>query len=256
MSNYFFPEVTLLITHYNRSASLHRLLSKFAELNCTFGEIIISDDGSEAHHLSQINSLQQRFNFKLVGSVKNEGLGKNLNKGQLAATLPLTLYVQEDFVPTDLFPSHFKDALGFMDARKELDLIRFYAYFPYPYLKPYQSGFSEMIIAPWQWKYRKIYAYSDHPHLRRSTFLTKFGKYHEGIRGDRTEYRMCLSFIQKKGCGLFYESYKTLFTQINPDSEPSTMTRSNLSQSNQLLIRVMRDVYRQIKYNFDIVFNK
>jgi glycosyltransferase involved in cell wall biosynthesis len=256
MSNYFFPEVTLLITHYNRSASLQRLLTSFAELNCTFGEIVISDDGSEAHHLSQINKLQQQFSFKLVGSAKNEGLGKNLNKGQLAVTLPLTLYVQEDFVPTLLFPVHFQDALSFMNERKELDLIRFYAYFPYPYLKPEKSGYGEMIIGPWQWKYKKIYAYSDHPHLRRSSFLTKFGKYQEGLKGDRTEYLMCLSFIQNKGCGLFYKDYTTLFNQVNPNSEPSTMTRSSLSQSNHLFIKVLRDVYRQIKYNYDILFLK
>jgi glycosyltransferase involved in cell wall biosynthesis len=232
------------------------LLSKFAELGCTFGEIIISDDGSEEYHRETIKNLQQQFDFKLVGSDKNEGLGKNLNKGQLASTKPLTLYVQEDFVPADAFPLHFKDALDLMKERDELDLIRFYAYFPYPYLKPYRSGFAEMIIAPWQWKYKKIYAYSDHPHLRRSTFLTKFGKYQEGLKGDRTEYRMCVSFIQKKGRGLFYEAYTSLFTQVNPDSEPSTMTRSNLSQSNQMLVKVLRNLYRQVKYNFDILFLK
>lgn len=256
MKEYHFSDVTLLITHYNRSTSLKRLLKSFADLNCTFDEIVVSDDGSDQMHQDAIADLKHRFKFRLLTSKKNYGLGNNLNKGQREVTSKLTLYVQEDFVPTDLFPKKFDNAVRFMNENKNLDMVRFYAYYAYPYLKPFGYGYSEMIIKPMQLNYKKIYAYSDHPHLRRSTFLSKFGKYAEGIKGDRTEYRMCVSFIQKKGKGLFYQGFSDLFTQINSDIEPSTMSRSNLSQSPNLAIKVVRDIYRQFKYNFDILFFK
>jgi glycosyltransferase involved in cell wall biosynthesis len=256
MDNYFFSDVSLLITHYNRSASLERLLKSFADLRCSFNEIVVSDDGSEQSHVNFLKKLQESHKFRLITSETNHGLGHNLNKGQEAVTSALTLYVQEDFVPTALFPKNFVNAVQLMNEDKALDVVRFYAYFAYPYLKPVRLGFSEMIIKPLQLNYKKIYAYSDHPHLRRSSFLSRFGKYAEGIKGDRTEYRMCVSYIQHKGKGLFFEDFGCLFTQINSDVEPSTMTRSNLTQSSNVFVKILRDIYRQVKYNYDILFFK
>ena len=46
-----FPGVTLLVTVYNRSRSLDRLLDAFKQLNCHFGDIVVSDDGSKPEHL-------------------------------------------------------------------------------------------------------------------------------------------------------------------------------------------------------------
>ena len=85
-NSFVFPEVTLLITHYNRSLSLERLLA----------------------------NLQKRFEFELVTATTNGGLGNNINKGQDAVATPYTLYVQEDFEPTELFPSKLEDALTFL----------------------------------------------------------------------------------------------------------------------------------------------
>ena len=256
MNVYDFPGVTLLITHYNRSGSLERLLNRFESLNCRFHEIVVSDDGSNTEQVAYISKLQQRFAFRLIGSETNYGLGHNLNKGQLAVESPLTLYIQEDFVPTSLFPENFQHAVTLMKEDEELDMVRFYGYYAYPYLKPYKFGYSEMLIEPWQLNYKKIYAYSDHPHLRRSSFLQRFGKYAEGIKGDRTEYKMCVSFIQKHGKGLIYDNLTSLFDQVNSDEEPSTMQRSNLTQSKNPLIKIARDLYRQFKYNYDIYFYK
>jgi len=255
MNVYDFPGVTLLITHYNRSTSLERLLNSFEGLNCHFKEIIVSDDGSNQEQLAYLSKLQQRFAFRLIGSETNHGLGHNLNKGQQAVRTPLTLYVQEDFVPTSLFPENFQHATTLMNEDEELDMVRFYAYYAYPYLKSYKFGFSEMLIQPWQFNYKKIYAYSDHPHLRRSSFLQRFGKYAEGIKGDRTEYKMCISFIQKQGKGLIFNNLTSLFDQVNSEDEPSTMQRSNLSLSKNPLVKIARDIYRQIKYNYDIYFH-
>lgn len=51
MITFEFPEVTLVITHYNRSTSLERLLQSIKDLKCSFNEIIVSDDGSKLEHL-------------------------------------------------------------------------------------------------------------------------------------------------------------------------------------------------------------
>jgi glycosyltransferase involved in cell wall biosynthesis len=252
MSTAKFPTVTLLVTHYNRSKSLERLLSAFTNLNVAFGGIIVSDDGSKPEHLAALKELQHVYEFKLVTTPTNLGLGNNLNKGQDQVTTPYTLYVQEDFVPTQKFVPHFKDAFDMLQESSEIDIARFYAYAPYPYLQPYSKGFSEMLYKPWFLNTAKIYNYSDHPHLRRSSFLQKFGRYKEGIKSDRTEYLMCISFIQNKGKALFYDDFKELFIQENSTAEPSTVMRSNWRLSNNLLISCVREVYRQLKYNYDI----
>lgn len=254
-ANKTFNEVTLLITHYNRSNSLERLLRAFKQLEIGFKEIIVSDDCSREPHLSHLHSLSEELNFNLVTADVNKGLANNLNKGQMAVKTPYTLYVQEDFVPQDIFPEHFADAMELMNEDRELDIIRFYAYGPYPYLEPYKKGFSKMIYKPWFMDKNKIYNYSDHPHLRRSTFFDRFGKYTEGIKSDKTEYEMCLSFIQNKGKGLFYDKYDSLFLQENSTAEPSTVTRSNWRQSGNPFLAFVRLIYRQIKYNYDIHVN-
>ena len=251
---YEFNDVALLITHYNRSSSLRRLLQSFKDLNCAFGEIVVSDDGSDSDSLKSLEESRNIFNFTLITTPTNRGLGHNLNKGQDAVTLPYTLYVQEDFVATDAFPVNFTNALKIFRTQ-EFDLIRFYSYLKFPYLKPYQKGFSEMCLGTWQMDYTKIYAYSDHPHLRKSTFLKKFGRYAEGIKGDKTEYRMCISFIKNRGRGLFFDDYQTMFNQINSESEPSTMKRSSWTQTRSPIVSMIRYLYRQVKYNFDIHFS-
>ena len=259
-NQYYFKEVTLLITHYNRSNSLERLLSAFKNENCRFEKMIISDDASKPEHLEKIKNLQKDYSFKLITAEKNAGLGNNINKGQDAVKTPYTLYVQEDFVPTEEFAANFKKAYEIMKEKPELDIARFYAYFKYPYLKPLKDGFSEMIFKSWFPGYMKFYFYSDHPHLRRSNFFEKFGRYAEGINSDKTEYRMCISFIRKKGKGLFYDKFKTLFLQVNSSQEPTTAShRANWRTDKNGLVLMMRALYLQVKYikcHIDLVFMK
>ncbi|GAB3255322.1 hypothetical protein GCM10027347_16320 [Larkinella harenae] len=232
MKNHF-SGVTLLVTHYNRSGSLERLLRTFRELNCSFEGIVVSDDGSKPEHLNALKELTNTYPFQLVTTPKNKGLGNNINKGQDAVQTPYTLYVQEDFVPQPAFATHFRDALDIMNQEQELDLIRFYAYFPYPYTKPYGKGFSRMMYKPWPWysNHLKFYLYSDHPHLRRSNFLQKFGRYVEGKDVNVTEFQMCLSVLQKKGQGLLFDQFTTVFDQKNSSAEPSTFYRASWRES-------------------------
>ena len=253
-ANHSFSGVTLLITHYNRSRSLQRLLAAFTELGCHFEDIVVSDDGSRAEHYPLLVALQRQHGFRLITTPQNRGLGHNLNKGQNAVQTDYVLYVQEDFIPKSAFVQRFRESLVYMKENKALDIIRYYAYIPYPNQKPYAGGFTMMQFSPWTVNYNKVYCYSDHPHLRRQTFFSKFGHYAEGLSGDKTEYRMCISFLQQKGVGLFYSDYKGLFEQKNDTNEPSTMQRVSWTQSRHLFIAIIRYIYRQIKYNYDVQY--
>jgi glycosyltransferase involved in cell wall biosynthesis len=249
---YHFRNVTLLITHYNRSQSLERLLKSFQQQFCTFDDVVVSDDGSAAEHLDKIKSLQQEFSFRLITAPKNRGLGNNINKGQDAVRTPYTLYVQEDFEPIRGAAAHLADALEIMEQHPDFDIARLYAYLKYPYLRPFAKGFSVMLYKPWYLDYMKVFNYSDHPHLRRSNFLEKFGRYRENAPGDRTEYGMCVTFIRRKGKGIFYENFQSLFRHQNTEEEPSTVTRNSRQRSKNLFIRFARHTYRTLKYNYDI----
>ncbi|MGZ3873882.1 MAG: glycosyltransferase [Mucilaginibacter sp.] len=245
-----FRSTTLLITHYNRSRSLQRLLQSFADQGIQFGDIVVSDDASKTEHLEKLKELQETFNFRLITTAKNGGLGNNINKGQDAVQTPYTLYVQEDFDPFPGYAEHLKDALDIMADRPDIDLVRFYAYFKYPYLKPFRKGFSEMMFKIWYPGYRKFHCYSDHPHLRRSTFMEKFGRYREGLNVDRTEFPMAISFLKNKGKAMFYEDYKGLFDQVNSAEEPSSIKRSDLKQSSNFAVALARAVYRNVKHTY------
>ena len=251
MGNTFsFPSVTLLITHYNRSSSLERLLSHFKDLDCFFGEIIVADDASKPEHIEKIRSLQSVYSFRLLTVPQNGGLGRNLNRGQDAVNTPYTLYVQEDFVPSAIFPEKLQDALQFMNDDKTVDYIRFWAFLDsYPGLVNYGKGYSEMKYRFWNMNHLKFYQYSDTPHLRRSNFFEKFGRYKEGIKGDLTDYSMAISFLQHKGKGLFYNDYTALFEHKNSDDEPSTMREgTNWRQSGNIFIRLLRLIYLRYKW--------
>ncbi|WP_420148642.1 glycosyltransferase family 2 protein [Spirosoma sp.] len=252
--NYEFPDVTLLVTHYNRSSSLENLLASFKQLNCKFGGIVVSDDGSQEKHITYMKDLQKEYDFRLITTPQNKGLGNNINKGQDAVQTPFTLYIQEDFEPSQEFPAHLVDSLKILREHPEFDIVRYYAYLRYPYLKPFTEAFSEMVIPAWATNYNKIYYYSDHPHLRRSTFFEKFGRYAEGIHPDKTEYRMSVAFIRNKGRGLFYNDYQNLFYQKNSEDEPSTIARKSWTVSGNPILVLLRDIYKQIKFNHDIYF--
>jgi glycosyltransferase involved in cell wall biosynthesis len=251
MASSQFSSITLLVTHYNRSQSLERLLKAFEAQQISFGDIVVSDDGSKPDHLNHLRSITDKYHFRLVTAPKNAGLGNNINKGQDAVNTPYTLYVQEDFDPFQGYKKHLEDALAIMEERNDVDMIRFYAYFKYPYLKPYKNGFSEMIFRIWYPGYRKFHVYSDHPHLRRSNFFEKFGRYPEGIKGDKTEFTMAMSFNKNKGKAMIYDDPKGLFDQLNSEDEPSTMKRSDLRQSDNPLISFVRAIYRNVKHTFD-----
>lgn len=245
-----YPEVSLLITHYNRSHSLEKLLSAMKGLGLFFGETIVSDDGSTPYHVDRLHTLARRYHIRIVTTEKNRGLGHNINKGQSAVDTPYVLYVQEDFRPTDAFPMAFNDAFDIMERDGQIDLINFYAYKRYPYTRLYGQGFSEKIFRPMPWyaNHRKFNVYSDQPHLRRLNFPSRFGQYAEGVNSDRTERLMELSFIKNKGKALVYDDHSRLFVQENTVAEPSTANfRHEWRSRSHWAIKTMRFAYLKWK---------
>jgi glycosyltransferase involved in cell wall biosynthesis len=254
MSNspYVFENVTLLITHYNRSSSLKRLLQSFAHLQMEFSEIIVSDDASTKEHLEQVKNLQDVYHFQLITSPVNKGLSNNINKGQDAVKTPYTLYIQEDFVPTKTFPIKFQQSLEIMEERKDIDLVRYWAFGIYPYLSKIRNGFSEMKFSFWKPGYIKFYVYSDACHLRRSSFFHSFGRFiEEGIKSDRAEYLMMMSFNRNKGVAIYYDNFRELFEHQNSEDEPSTVARDTWRTTVNPVIAFFRFLYRYIKFNLD-----
>ncbi|WP_316810256.1 glycosyltransferase family 2 protein [Pedobacter heparinus] len=258
VKTHHFENVTLLVTHYNRSKSLERLLDNFDKVDCSFHEIVVSDDGSRPEHLSYIESLKARFEFKLVTTPKNKGLGNNINKGQDAVKSPYTLYVQEDFIPLPGCEVPLKNAVSILAEDLRFDTVRFYSYLEYTHKRVYKYGFSEMIFNHWSNNLDKFPLYSDHPHIRRSNFFEKFGRYSEMKNPEKTEFDMMISFLQNKGKGLLYDKFKSVFEQINTSSEPSTMTQERTSwrKKDNLPIRFIRYIYRYVLFNYSLYLKK
>ena len=252
---FIFKEIALLVTHYNRSLSLERLLQSFIDKRVRFNEIVVSDDGSKEEHLSYLHQLKEKFGFKLICSDINRGLANNINKGQRAVNSPFTLYIQEDFIPTEQFPRRLKEGLELMKKDSQIDLVRFYAYHKHPYLKPIQYGFSEMEFHFWRPNFWQFWCYSDHPHLRKSSFLERFGNFREGLNSDRAEFKMAISFVQKKGKSIIHESFRDIFIQANSQAEPSQVPRKQFRKYLQLTdffpIKIIRTIYRNIKFRID-----
>ncbi len=253
-----FSDISLLVTHYNRSRSLEKLLQRLHELDLRFQEIVISDDGSKPEHLDYIKTLQTKYKFKLINTPKNQGLGNNINKGQNAINTPYILYLQEDFVPQTKFAEKLEKAHQFLQEDADLDFVRFYAYYKFPNLTPVSDGFSEMHFSHskfWQ-GYRKFYVYSDHPHLRRQTFFDRFGKYQEGIKPDRTEYNMMMQVLAGNPKAYFYDDINVLLSQENSAEEPSSIKRNFFRNSNSYFSVLAREIYRYVRFNLELFIFK
>lgn len=249
-----YSDVSLLVTHYNRSESLLRLIRNFEELKMQFEEIVVSDDGSKKEHVDKLKELEKSGKIKLVTTSVNKGLGNNINKGQDQITTKYTLYVQEDFIPQPLFKEKLHKSMLFMNEDPELDIVRFYAFTRYPSLRPFKEGFYHMKFDFWLQNYHKFSFYSDHPHLRRSSFMEKFGRYPEGLNPEKTEYKMMMSVLRKKARSLFYYNHHHLFHHINSELEPSTMKKNFWRKSQNFGITALRNVYRHLNGNIQYLF--
>lgn len=246
---YFFKDVTLLITHYNRSKYLERLLSSLANLKCKFEDIVVSDDASKPEVMEDVLRLQKTYNFRLITTPVNKGYGNCINKGMDAISTTYTLYLQEDFVPFEAFPIHFVNALDIMNTDQSIDYIRFWSIEDMHIdLKPYGRGFSEMVYKVWNMSHKKFYQFTDTPNIKRNTFRQKFGRYKEGIYGDLTDYYMAISFLHYKGKGLFYDNYSSLFEHSDLEEGSRIRPRITWRQKKNILTIPLRFLFLRYKW--------
>ncbi len=250
-----YPNVTLLITHFNRSQSLTHGLQAFHDLDISFADIVISDDGSASAHLDRLKKLQTEYAFRLLTTPVNRGLGHNLNKGQDAVGTPYTLYVQEDFCPTSQFPGRFQDALALMEKRPDVDLIRFFTQHIHPRLRPVQNGYLEMVFRLLTPGFYKFFCYSDTPHLRRRSFFRQFGRYAEGIPAVKGEKAMMMSFLQAHGKCLVCDK-SDIFVHENTDHEPSTQDYSAFQTIRRRLPAVVFELLWTAKLTAEFLFKR
>jgi hypothetical protein len=104
--------------------------------------------------------------------------------------------------------------------------------------------------------YKKFYYYSDHPHLRRSNFLEKFGRYKEGVNPERAEYHMMMNFLQKGGKAIYFDDHKHLFEPSNSKTEPSTVKKNFWRKNQNLPVVMLREVYRHLRFNMDYIIRR
>lgn len=255
-----FSDISLLVTHYNRSLSLERLLKTLEDQKISFNEIVVSDDCSKIEHQKNLEEYVKRYGITLVTTPVNKGLANNLNKGQRAVKSPLTLYIQEDFVPTERFLQTLKDGHSLIVEDPTIDIVRFYAYRKYPFLKPLKHGFSEMKFRFWYPNAFQFNCYSDHPHLRRTSFIEKFGPYDEKIKLERAEFKMAISFLQHKGKAVIIDDIQGILIQANSSQEPSQVKRRKfrvvIQRSESFPFGIVRFFYRNIKFRLQYLFEK
>ena len=247
---------SLLITHYNRSASLERLLRSFRDIGVVFAKVVVSDDGSQPEHLEKLTQLQSDFRFQLVTTPVNRGLGNNINKGQDQITTPYTLYVQEDFLPTAAFPQAIARALNLMEQEASIDLIRFYNHdLVYPGLRPFRDQFSDMDFCILRPGTAKFFCYSDTPHLRRQDFFKRFGRYSEGVKAIKCEKSMVMSVLQAKGRCLIADK-NDIFVHENSEDEPSTQDYSDFFRIRRLIPGPIFTIAWTAKLTMQFLFRK
>jgi glycosyltransferase involved in cell wall biosynthesis len=193
-------EVSVLFISYNRSDLLEIALHSVRR-RMDFGnlrvEFIVSDDASDAVHLSRIRSLP--FD-KYVLSAANRGLGNNCNKGIAATEGHYILQIQDDFEFVGAGTLIFT-ALKILQADCDVGIIQLTPETPgVPHeVRRLPNGTEYLVFEndglP-QLRDTGARPYSDRPHLKRRQFCSDIGSYREGIRLDVME----LMYQQQVAC--------------------------------------------------------
>lgn len=178
-------DVSVIFITYNRSDLLDIAFQAVRE-RMDFGglhvEFIVSDDASNAAHLSQIRAL---LFHKHVLSTENRGLGNNCNKGIAAAAGRYILQIQDDceFVGAKTLIS---TALEILRADRDVGIVQLTYQTPgVPHeVRCLVDGTRYLVFyndaTPGE---RDCGArpYSDQPHLKRRQFCEDIGPYKEGV---------------------------------------------------------------------------
>ncbi|MCB9853107.1 MAG: glycosyltransferase family 2 protein [Phycisphaerales bacterium] len=184
------PLVSVVLITYKRVDTLRATVESFRR-GCSYPnlEFILSDDGSPPRTQEEMRKIP--FD-KYVMAQKNEGLGRNQNKGLDAASGEFLLHLQDDWecVP----PRDFvQAALELFEERADVQMIRLrrsadgvpferYTTKSNRVANIYENGhFAASGISP----------YTDTPHIKRRSFHEALGPYLEGVRMWDCELDFC-----------------------------------------------------------------
>lgn len=180
------PLITVIIMGYRRPLLLTRTLYSLLEIaSYPHIETILCDDGSPRQ--DQVQMYRLPFD-KFLLAKKNEGLGRNTNKGIQAARGQYILHLQDDWVcrgPTDFMEA----GVTVMEERGDIGMVRFR---PLSVDAPHeryqtQSGLSVRVYEPGIYARTGQYAYSDNPHLKTRRFHEVLGFYRERVAMTKME---------------------------------------------------------------------
>ena len=177
--------VSVLFITYNRSDLLEIAFQSIRQ-RMDFGslgvEFIVSDDGSDVAHLARIRSLP--FHKHML-SKKNEGLGRNCNKGLAAVAGRYILQIQDDceFVGDKRLLSM---ALEILRADEDVGIVQLTHQTPdVPHEVRYLKDGTRYVVFNNDGIPQKrdcgARPYSDQPHLKRKEFCEDIGRYKEGV---------------------------------------------------------------------------
>lgn len=174
------PTVSVVVVTYRRLELLRRTLESFRE-HCTYPSIewILTDDGSPRKIQEAMRALPfDRFVF----SERNEGLGRNTNKGLLAASGSYLFQLQDDWLCRG--PADFLDAgIEVFAEFRDVALVRFremHQEAPHEKRRT-RAGRIVRVYENGMGSPDREYPYSDNPHLKRREFHERLGHYREGV---------------------------------------------------------------------------
>jgi glycosyltransferase involved in cell wall biosynthesis len=187
------PLISVVVTGYRRPDLLARTVeSLLARISYPRErlELILCDDGSSMQEQAEMMTLP--FDDWLLAT-KNEGLGRNTNKGILRARGSLILHLQDDWLcigPSDFLPV----AVQLLDERPDIAMVRFHP-IPDPELvsDTYMtaSGHRALLLKARLFERTGQYAYTDNPHLKRRSVHERLGMYRENVPMTTMEIDFC-----------------------------------------------------------------
>jgi glycosyltransferase involved in cell wall biosynthesis len=211
------PLVSVVVIGYKRPHLLKKTVETLlAKVSYKPLEMILCDDGSPAAMKEQMRQLP--FDVFLLAD-RNEGMGRNTNKGIQAAKGEFILHLQDDWEclgPPDLIEA----AMEVLNEFPDVGLVR---YRPVEKNAPYRtvqtkSGRTVRIYESSVFESTGEYIYSDRPHLKRRSFHEQLGLYPEGIPIPTTEIEFCKRYMAHPELkAAFVEGYESF--QNNGDAE-------------------------------------
>jgi alpha-1,3-rhamnosyltransferase len=202
------PLVSIIIPSYNHRKYILKLLESINEQTYPTIEVIIVDDGSTDGSVEYLESVKEKYNFKLI-SKKNEGLCATINRGlDEVRGEYIVIIASDDFMPATRLSEQIEkisnspfDAIGGgMTVVSENSVTL-------NYVKPLKIGevfFDEML-------YKNLIC-APTVMFRAETF-TKFGRYNPNHLIE--DYSMWLRILSQKG-RIANFNHNWAFYRVNP----------------------------------------